>query len=159
VFSSAPFLAVCRSGALSPCSATDPAVSYQAGSGDYNADGDNSDYPDVKSYSQHNSKSDFLNGVFSSGQFTVPGTFGGEGNEKANQFRQPNFAETDFNAYKTTKLAENLDFQIRFEFFNVFNRVNLTGFDSNLADSGSNFGKATAQQLPRNWQIGGRLTF
>ncbi len=159
VFSSAPFLGVCQSGALSPCSAADPAVAYQAGSGDYNADGDNSDYPDVSSYSQHNSKSDFLNGVFSPGQFSVPSSFGGEGNEKANQFRQPNFAESDINAYKTTKIRENLDFQIRFEFFNVFNRVNLTGFDSNLADSSSNFGKATAQQLPRNWQIGGRLTF
>jgi Carboxypeptidase regulatory-like domain len=159
VFSSAPFLAVCQSGALSPCSAADPAVSYQAGSGDYNADGDNNDYPDAKSYSQGNSKSAFLNGVFSSGQFGVPSSFGGEGNEHANQFWQPNFIESDINAYKTTKLAENLDFQIRFEFFNVFNRVNLTGFDSNLADAGSTFGKATAQQLPRNWQLGGRLTF
>ena len=37
------FLAVCRSGNLSNvtgCSASDPAVAYQAGSGDYNADGD-----------------------------------------------------------------------------------------------------------------------
>ena len=157
VYTGAPFLALCASGAVSPCTAADPAVSYRAGSGDFNADGDNNDYPDAQSYHQGNSKSEFLNGVFASGQFTSPASFGGEGNEKANQFRQPNFAETDVNFYKVTHLAERVDLQLRFEFFNVFNRVNLTGFDSNLADS--TFGKATAQQLPRNWQFGARITF
>ena len=50
-----------------------------------------------------------LNGAFTSGQFSVPASFGGEGNEKANQFRQPNFIETDYNIYKvTTKLAEGI---------------------------------------------------
>jgi hypothetical protein len=50
-----------------------------------------------------------------------------------------------------------VNFQLRFEFFNMFNRVNLTSFDTNLADG--TFGKVTAQQLPRNWQVGGRITF
>ena len=163
VTTSAPFLANCKNGNLSTaapyCSASNPAVSYAAGSGDYNADGDGTDYPDITSYSQGSSKSAFLKGVFSSGQFSSPATFGSEGNEKSNQFRQPNFIETDMNIYKKTRIAEGVDFQIRFEFFNIFNRVNLTGFDSNLADQGGNFGKATAQQLPRNWQIGGRFTF
>jgi Carboxypeptidase regulatory-like domain/TonB dependent receptor len=157
VYTGAPFLATCSSGAVSPCTAADPAVSYRPGSGDFNADGDNNDYPDAQSYHQGNSKTAFLNGVFASGQFTSPAAFGGEGNEKANQFRQPNFAETDLNFYKVTRLAERVDLQLRFEFFNIFNRVNLTGFDSNLADS--TFGKATAQQLPRNWQIGARISF
>jgi hypothetical protein len=163
VTTTAPFLANCANGNLNTaapyCSASNPAVSYAPGSGDYNADGDNADYPDVASYHQGNSKSAFLNGVFSSGQFGLPATFGNEGNENANQFRQPNFIETDMNIYKVTRIAEGVDFQVRFEFFNIFNRVNLTGFDSNLADSGGNFGKATSQQLPRNWQLGGRFTF
>jgi hypothetical protein len=156
VYTNAPFLGVCASGSLSPCSPANPAVAYQPTSGDYNADGDNNDYPDVHSYQQGNSKSAFLHGVFTPGQFGVPGTFGTQGNEKPNQFRQPNFIETDVNAYKVTHITERIDFQLRFEFFNVFNRVNLTGFDSNLAGQ---LGKATQQQLPRNWQIGGRLTF
>jgi hypothetical protein len=159
VYSSAPFLGVCASGSLSPCTAANPAVKYQASSGDYNADGDNNDYPDVQSYHQGDSKEAFLTGAFTKGQFGVPSSFGTQGNEKPNQFRQPNFIETDMNAYKITHLTERIDFQLRFEFFNIFNRVNLTGFDSNLANSASTFGKATAQQLPRNWQIGGRLTF
>src|SRR6185312_4703888 len=49
------FVAVCQSGTLSNkagCSASDPAVAYNAGSGDYNADGNNLDYPNATSYSQ-----------------------------------------------------------------------------------------------------------
>lgn len=159
VYTTASFLGVCKSGALSPCSAADPAVAYQAGSGDYNADGDNNDYPDVQNYHQGTSKSAFLNGVFSPGQFAPPAVFGAEGNEKADQFRQPNFAETDLNVYKITPITERVNFQLRFEFFNLFNRVNLTSFDNNFADINSTFGKATAQQLPRNWQVAARFTF
>jgi hypothetical protein len=161
VNTTASFQANCKTGGLATpnCTAANPAVSYISTSGDYNADGDNNDYPDATSYSEGNTKSAFLNGVFTSSQFSSPSTFGNEGNEKPNAFRQPNFIETDTSFYKVTHLTEGIDFQIRFEFFDLFNRVNLTGFDSNLADSGGNFGKATQQQLPRNWQIGGRFTF
>src|SRR6185437_2656038 len=127
---------------------------YAPGSGDFNADGDNFDYPDVPSYSESTSKSAFLTGVFSdpATQFTAPATYGVEGNEKTGQFRGPNFAETDAALYKNTRITEKLNFQIRFEFFNLFNRANLSNFDVNLADLNSNFGKATGQQLPRWWQ-------
>jgi hypothetical protein len=181
VSTSAPFEPVCANtaaGAPACPSAANPAVGYQLTSGDYNADGESGntvasvavgglDFPDVASYHQGNSKTAFLTGAFSAGQFAQP-TFGSEGNEKPFQFRSPNFAETDVNFYKNTAITERVNFQVRFEFFNIFNRVNLTAFDSNLADSnpavdgfglGGTFGKATNQQLPRNWQIGGRLTF
>ncbi len=169
VYTSANFLAVCANGALSNaspgCSASNPAVAYQPGSGDYNADGDTTgvagvgvDYPDVNSYHQGTSKSAFLHGAFTPGQFSQP-TFGTEGTESPSQFRSPNFEETDVNFYKDTDIGERFNFQVRFEFFNIFNRVNLTDFDTNLADINSTFGEATQQQLPRNWQIAGRLTF
>jgi hypothetical protein len=164
IYTTAPFAPICKDGTIPSntapwCTAANPAVSYAPGSGDYNADGDNNDFPDTASYSEGSSKSAFLNGVFTSSQFSSPATFGNDGNEKFNQFRQPNFIETDMNIYKQTRLFEGVDFQIRFEFFNLFNRVNLTGFDNNLADLGGNFGRATSQQLPRNWQLGGRFTF
>jgi hypothetical protein len=163
VTTSAPFLAYCKNENLNTtapyCSASNPAVSYAPGSGDFNADGDSTDYPDVKNYSEGNSKSAYLTGAFTANQFSAPATFGSEGNEGSNQFRQPNFIETDMNIYKVTRLSEGVDFQIRFELFNLFNRVNLTSFDTNLADQGGNFGKAENQQLPRNWQLGGRFTF
>ena len=127
---------------------------FSAG-GDYNADGDNLDFPDVTSYHQGTSRSAFLNGVFTSGQFTPP-TPGTNGNEKTQQFRQPSFAEADVTAYKDTHIGERVNLQLRFEFFNLFNHPNLF-LDSNLANG--SFGKATRQQLPRNWQIGGKLTF
>ena len=50
-----------------------------------------------------------------------------------------------------------MNFQLRFEFFNIFNRVNFANLDNNLADG--TFGKATQQQLPRNWQLAGKITF
>ena len=58
-------------------------------------------------------------------QFAAP-TFGSEGNEKAGQFRGPNFAETDINFYKDTRITERVNFQFRFEVFNLFNRANLS---------------------------------
>lgn len=131
-------------------------VSYQPGSGDYNADGDNYDYPDVQSYSQGTSRHAFLNGIFSPGQFTQP-AFGSEGNEKFNRFVGPNFEEFDAGLLKNTKIAGRLNFQFRFEVFNVLNRANLVNVDTNLPDG--TFGKATGQDTPRFIQIGGNITF
>jgi hypothetical protein len=129
------------------------------GGGDYNADGDNLDYPNVTTYHQGTSKNAFLNGIFASGQFTTP-TLGTEGNEKQNQFRGPHFLQTDLTVYKDTSITERLKFQLRFEFFNLFNHPNfqiqhLKGDD--LANGA--FGTATFQTLPRYWQLGARITF
>jgi hypothetical protein len=124
--------------------------------GDYNADGDNLDYPNVSDYSMRRSEDDYLsNGVFTPGQFTAP-TPGTNGNERTGQFRQPDFAQTDLAIYKKTALAKGLEVQLRFEFYNIFNRKNLY-LENDLASAG--FGKAISQQLPRWWQIGARLTF
>jgi hypothetical protein len=131
-------------------------VGYAPGSGDYNADGDNYDFPDVQSYSQGTSRHAFLNGTFASGQFTQP-TFGQEGNEKFNRFVGPNFEEWDGALLKDTRIAGHLNFQFRFEVFNLFNRANLINVDTNLPDG--TFGKATGQDTPRFIQIGGNITF
>jgi hypothetical protein len=173
VATSAAFVALCADGTNSSqpgsgCPGPSPAKNIVGDlGGDYNADGESTgvaasinltgvDYPDVTSYHQGTSKQAFLTGVFSPGQFTPP-ALGTEGNEKPFPFRTPNFEETDASFYKDTHITERVTFQIRFEFYNIFNRVNLTAFEPDLS-SGA-FGKATAQQLPRNWQIGGRLTF
>ena len=129
-------------------------ASFTAG-GDYNADGDNLDYPNVTSYDMNRSHEAYLNGVFSPGQFTAP-TPGTNGNEKAQQFRQPGFSEVDLAAFKNTHLAGRLNVQIRFEFFNLFNYDNLY-LGNDLSTGG--FGKAISQQLPRWWQFGAKLTF
>ncbi|HEV2325442.1 MAG TPA: carboxypeptidase-like regulatory domain-containing protein [Terracidiphilus sp.] len=132
---------------------------YAAGSGDFNADGDNNDYPDVASYKQGTSKKAFLTGIFSAGQFAPPATFGQEGNESYNRFVGPNFEEWDSSLLKNTKILESVQFQIRMDVFNVFNRSNFSGFDNNLANINSTFGQSTSQRTPRFVQIGGNLTF
>jgi hypothetical protein len=129
-------------------------AAFTAG-GDYNADGDNLDYPNVTSYDMNRSHEAYLNGVFSPGQFTAPAP-GTNGNEKAQQFRQPGFSEVDFAAFKNTRIAGRFNFQIRFEFFNLFNYDNLY-LGNDLSTGG--FGKAISQQLPRWWQFGVKLTF
>ena len=153
------FVAVCRSGALSNkqgCSAADPAVAYAPGSGDYTGNGDNYAYPDATSYSQSSNNKSWLIGAIPKSDFAVP-TFGQQGNEKAQQFRGPNFYETDVNFYKDTRITEGVNFQLRFEFFNLFNRANYTNVDTNFPDT--SFGVARSSHQPRFWQLGGRISF
>jgi len=127
-----------------------------ANGGDYNADGDNLDYPDVTSYSQLTSRSAYLTGSILKAQFSAP-TPGTNGNEKTGQFRNPSFFQTNATVYKNTHITERLNLQFRFEFFNVFNHVNFTNIQGDL-NSGS-FGKVTGEALPRWWQIGGKIMF
>jgi Carboxypeptidase regulatory-like domain len=149
---------VCDPTNPNPCpSAANPATGYAPGSGDYNADGNNLDYPNATSYSQSTNNKAWLTGAIPKSDFAVP-TFGaGGGNEKPMQFRQPNFIETNVNFYKDTKITERVNFQFRFELFNLFNRPNYANVDANFPDG--NFGFATASHEPRFWQLGGKISF
>jgi hypothetical protein len=133
-------------------------IGMQPGSGDYNADGFDYDFPNAPSagYKTSTSRSAYLNGLFTAADFPVP-TMGTEGNEAANAFRGPGFAEADLAVLKNDKIGERLGLQLRFEFYNVFNRPNLNGVDSNLPDS--TFGVVTGQYNPRWIQFGVKLTF
>jgi hypothetical protein len=108
------------------------------------------------SYHQSTNNKDWLTGAIGKSNFAVP-TFGQEGNEKAMLFRGPNFFETNTNLYKDTPITEHVNFQIRFEFYNLFNRANYANVDTNLPDG--SFGAATASHEPRFWQLGGRISF
>jgi hypothetical protein len=131
-------------------------IGYAPNSGDYNADGDNRDYPDVVSYAYKTSRQDYLKGIFTSANFAQP-AFGSEGNEHYAAFRAPGFQQWDAALLKNTTFYESVSFQLRFEFFNLFNHPNLINVDVNLPDG--NFGSATGQAVPRFIQIGGKLTF
>jgi hypothetical protein len=156
---------ICASTATTCPSAGNPAVGYAPGSGDYNADGVNNDYPDAVAYKQSTSRSAFLSGSIPVSDFAVP-ALGSNGNEKPGQFREPNFAETDINFYKDTHITERVALQLRFEFFNIFNRANLLNVDGGTLGgvrtgnwTDSNFGQATASHLPRWWQVGAKVSF
>ncbi len=130
--------------------------------GDYNADGVNYDIPNAPanycgggSYGEQS----YLTGLFPASTFTAPSP-GTEGTLKRNSCRNPGLIEVDASVLKNTHvpgLGEQGTFQIRFDFVNVLNHVNLTGVDPNLADA--TFGRSTSQLNPRTIQLGARISF
>lgn len=93
-----------------------------------------------------------------------------EGNVGRNSFRGPGFADVDFSAGKYFHIPwftnkENARLQIRGEFFNLFNRVNLNGVSSDLglnaagAATNANFGKAQGAYFPRTVELAARIEF
>jgi hypothetical protein len=139
---------------------------FAPGSGDFNADGNNNDYSSVTGYHQKHNRKDYQvgygifptcpGGVLPCGQFVLPGV-GQEGNETPNQFRDPGYADVDFSIKKVTPITERVNFEFRADFFNLFNRVNLQGVDTNLQDGG--FGQTSSTNPPRNILLGVRLNF
>jgi hypothetical protein len=141
-----------------PCpSSGNVAVGYAPFSGDYLADGANNSYPNAVSYSQPGTNGAWLTGGIPKSDLAVPAFGTGNGNEKSNAFNGPNFYETNVNFYKDTHITERVNFQFRFELFNLFNRANYTNVDTNFPDG--NFGFATASHEARFWQLGGKITF
>ena len=131
----------------------------QANSGDYNADGSNNDYPNFSgSVNNSHSRNDFLNtGIFTLSSFTAPAV-GTQGNEKRNSFRNPSYMDFDASMLKNNRLfGEKVNLQLRFDFFNVLNHVNLGGVDGSMFSS--TFGKVTSTGDPRNIQLGARISF
>ncbi len=130
---------------------------------DFNLDGNNFDLPNTPAFGRTKkglSRSDYLNGVFTAAQFALP-SLGQEGDLGRNTFRGPGFVQVDLSFAKNNRLPwfsrEGANLQIRGEFFNLFNRVNLTNWDTNL-ESGT-FGKATGVLTPRVIQVSARITF
>ena len=166
ILQSGPPFTVSTSAPLSVYEDSTGTLQFNPGSGDFNADGDNYDFPSVSSYSTSTNRKSYVSGLFphcsgtnldSCGPFTLP-SIGTEGNESINQFRQPGFAEWDATVKKSTRIAERLSLDLRLDFFNVTNRVNLQGVDPNAAD-GTNFGRSTSTLNPRNAQLGAKLIF
>ena len=94
--------------------------------------------------------------------FPGPG-LGQDGTLGRNAFTGPGYNNTDFSATKRTHIPwffgnEGAQMEFRAEFFNVFNRVNLTGVDTGIND-GSGFGKATGTFPARDIQFGLRFEF
>lgn len=120
----------------------------------------------MSTYHVANGRRNYIQGLFphcsgtnldSCGPFSLP-QLGKEGNERINQFRNPGFAQVDATFKKVTSITERVKLDLRIDFFNIFNRVNLTGVNAD-ASSGSTFGTSTSTQIPRQGQLGARLEF
>jgi len=137
----------------------------RAQGGDYNADGYNYDFPNVPSdLVTMYDRSHFLGAnagapAYIASQFTAP-TLGTQGDAPRNGFRDQGRVLMNSSLIKNNKLpslGENCNFQLKFESFNVLNRVNLGGVNSNLGNV--NFGKIQSQGATRVVQVGARLSF
>lgn len=140
---------------------------FAANSGNYSADGDNFNVPDVTSYHQKTSRKSYQytgivdSGVVTHGQFAQPAfkATGTEGDEKLGEFRNPGYADTDLTVKKTTAVTERVSLLLRLDMFNLFNRVNLNGVDTNYGDTSANFGTTNSTLPPRNMQLGASINF
>jgi hypothetical protein len=143
-----------------------PATVYTS-TADYNGDGFFYDVPNapVNIPTSGYSRSQYLKGVFTAADFPSPcptvAPCGVEGNLGRNVYRGPGFAQVDAGFEKNNHIPwftpEGADLQIRAEIANVLNRVNLTGFDTNLNDG--TFGRATAVNIARTPQFSLRIHF
>jgi hypothetical protein len=88
----------------------------------------------------------FLPGAFEVN--TTPGTFG-----TANRrfFHGPGFNNTDFGLLKHTVIKESLAFDLRIEFFNIFNHTQFMNPGGNISDS--SFGIVSMTRPPRIGQF------
>jgi Carboxypeptidase regulatory-like domain/TonB dependent receptor len=95
---------------------------------------------------------------------SIPIPWGIPANVERNQFYGPGINNWNVILAKDTKIKDKLDFQLRFEFYNLFNRTQFTKPDNNIGDV--NFGYSTSQvgqndgtTGARQVQIGAKLNF
>ena len=101
-----------------------------------------------------------VNTVGSNGQYS---NFVGNAGKVA--FRGPGINDWDVALFKNIPIKERVSFQLRAEFYNLFNHASYTGvdntavFDSNGNQTSKTFGRLKGDQGPRQIQLAGRITF
>jgi outer membrane receptor protein involved in Fe transport len=130
--------------------------------GDYNADGDNNDRPNMPSFGLNppdTSQSAYINGLFKASDFPKPTSPLGWalGNLPRNAYRGPNYTTTDLSLFKTFQVKGSARLQFRAEAFNVLNSVNLQRPIGNLASP--TFGRSTSSFPGREVQFALKLIF
>ena len=87
--------------------------------------------------------------------FAVNTDLGTFGTANRRFFHGPGFNNTDFGITKRTVIHENFAFDLRFEFFNIFNHAQFTNPTGNISDS--NFGIVTQARDPRIGQVSAKF--
>jgi hypothetical protein len=93
--------------------------------------------------------------AFLPGAFEVNTDLGTFGTANRRFFHGPGFNNTDFGITKRTVLHEHYAFDVRFEFFNVFNHAGFNNPGGNI--TGSSFGIVTSARDPRIGQISAKF--
>ena len=89
------------------------------------------------------------------GAFAKNCTLGTFGDVNRRFFHGPGFNNTDFGILKRTVIHENYAFDLRVEFFNIFNHAQFKNPSGNIDDS--NFGIVTGARDPRIGQISAKF--
>jgi outer membrane receptor protein involved in Fe transport len=131
--------------------------------GDYNADGNNTDRPNLPAFGldlPDTSQEAYVNGLFVASDFPRPTSSAGWalGTLPRNAYRGPHYHATDLSLFKTFDLGSTSSkIQFRAEAFNVFSQVNLDRPVGNLANA--NFGKSTRAFPAREIQFALKFIF
>jgi hypothetical protein len=107
----------------------------------------------------HNATPGQPGNTYFTGNFTSPSdtVITGSYGSGRNILRGPGRTNFDLALAKATKITERVSFQIRAEFFNIFNHAEFLEPDTNI--SSSTFGQVISTYDPRIIQFGGRFTF
>jgi hypothetical protein len=81
----------------------------------------------------------------------APGPFGQFGNSSRQFFHGPGLNDTDLGVTKRTRITESMAFEIRAEFFNIFNHAQFNNPQGNI---NSNFGQITSVRQDLGERIG-----
>jgi hypothetical protein len=92
----------------------------------------------------------------SGGAFNYNCAFGTFGTANRRFFHGPGFNNTDFGLTKRTNIREGMGFELRLEFFNIFNHAQFINPNGNISDYQS-FGIITSARDPRIGQVSARF--
>jgi len=79
------------------------------------------------------------------------------GNSAPGAVLGPGYQRWDTSLFKNVRFGERASLQLRLETFNTFNHGSPSGVGTNI--DASNFGQVTGYHIPREVQIGGKITF
>lgn len=112
--------------------------------------------PDLVGPASANCGKDHLTGCIDAAAFATPAPYT-YGNAPRNVLRGPGSVVTDLSLAKSFPIGAQAKLQLRADFFNVFNRVNLN--NPNTAFGTANFGRITSAQSMRQIQLGAKVLF
>ncbi len=128
--------------------------------GDFNADGQTGgarpNAPVASIQTGGWTRQQYLAGIFQVSNFPIP-VLGNDGSLGRNVYRGPGFVQTDLSLAKKFVMMERVTALFRVDAFNALNRVNLSPPVTDL--SNANFGKVTATNTARLFQVSLRLSF
>jgi hypothetical protein len=98
-----------------------------------------------------------INQWFNTTVFVPNDTPGQVGSARSGAIRGPGYWRSDMSLFKQIRFTEQMNLQLRFETFNVFNHENFNSV--NVTQSSAQFGQITGSRDPRLIQLGAKFTF